>query len=416
MNVEILAVGTELLLGQIVNGNAAQIGERLADSGLDHFQQTVVGDNEGRIAEAISLAAARADALIITGGIGPTQDDLTREAMSAAAGVDMEFDEEYAGALRKRWEERGREMPESNLRQAQYPAGAEMIANPKGTAPGIRMKIDGAWVFALPGVPAEMVPMLERDVIPFLKSEAGDDGGVVVSRLLRTWGESESKVGELLGDLYAESTNPTIAFLASAGEIKVRLTAKAPTEVEARALIAPLEVAVRERLGSRVFGADEDTVQRVLLGLLEDQGWTIGTAESATGGMVAAALTSVPGASRVFRGAIVAYQEDLKRDLLDVGFSAIEEHGVVSEVVAKAMADGASIKLGADVTIALTGAAGPDPHDHEVGTMVIAVRTPAGTMARTLQLPGDRERVRTYATTSALHLTRMALQGVRWDE
>lgn len=416
MNVEVLAVGTELLLGQIVNGNAAQIGQRLADAGLDHFHQSVVGDNEERIAAAISLAVSRSDALIITGGLGPTQDDLTREAMCLAAGVDLEFDEDYARALEERWRSRGRPMPESNLRQAHHPSGAATMANPKGTAPGIRMDIAGTWVFALPGVPAEMVPMLEQQVIPFLTAAAGGEGSVVVSRLLRTWGESESKVGEMLGDLYAASTNPTMAFLASSGEIKIRLTAKAADETEARALITPLEEEVRQRLGHLVFGADDDTVERVLLDLLEGHGWTIGTAESATGGMVAAALTSVPGASRVFRGAIVAYQEDLKRDLLGVGFAAIEEHGVVSEAVAKAMAEGASLELGADVAIAVTGAAGPDPHHRDVGTMVIAVRTPAGTTARTLRLPGDRERVRTYTTTSALHLARMALEDQGWDE
>ncbi|MEA2009294.1 MAG: CinA family nicotinamide mononucleotide deamidase-related protein, partial [Actinomycetota bacterium] len=262
MIVEVLAIGTELLLGQIVNSNATRIGERLADAGLDHFQQTVVGDNEARIAAAITDACSRADALIITGGLGPTKDDLTREAMAEAAGVDMIFDADQEDQLRERWTRSGRVMPESNLQQAERPKGCVLIENPKGTAPGIRCEIDDTWVFALPGVPAEMIPMLENSVIPFLR---GDDDATVVSRLLRTWGESESAIGERLGDLYDASTNPTIAFLASGGEIKIRITAKAASRDEATALIAPVEATVRDRLGKRIFGVDDDTVEVVVL-------------------------------------------------------------------------------------------------------------------------------------------------------
>ena len=227
MIVEVLAVGTELLLGQIVNTNANQLGMRLADAGLDHYHQSVVGDNVDRIVDAIRLAMSRAGALIITGGIGPTQDDLTREAICVATDTEMVFDEDYAAVLRRRWEERGREMPDSNLRQAEHPAGAALIPNPKGTAPGLKVRSGDTWIFAVPGVPAELLPMVERHILPFLQREAGGEDAVVVSRLLRSWGESESKVADMLGDLFAEHTNPTLAFLASAGEIKVRLTAKA---------------------------------------------------------------------------------------------------------------------------------------------------------------------------------------------
>ena len=314
MIVEVLAVGTELLLGQIVNSNATRIGERLADAGLDHFQQTVVGDNEARIADAVTAACGRADALIITGGLGPTKDDLTREALARAAGVPLIFDETQAEALRLRWERSGRVMPDSNLQQAERPEGSTLIRNPKGTAPGIRMQIAGTWIFALPGVPAEMIPMLEDEVIPFLR---GADETVVASRLLRTWGESESAIGERLADLYDTSTNPSIAFLASAGEIKIRITAKAATSREAEALIAPMESLVRERLGERIFGTDTDTVEVVVLRMLEERGWSFGTAESVTGGLVAGRITSIPGASRVFRGAIVAYATGVKERLLD---------------------------------------------------------------------------------------------------
>ena len=256
-----------------------------------------------------------------------------------------------------------------------------------------------------------MLPMLDEEVIPFLR---GSDASVVVSRLLRTWGETESAIGERLGDLYDASTNPTIAFLASGGEIKIRITAKAATREETLALIAPIEATVRERLGKRVFGANDDTVEVVVLRMLEDRGWTLGTAESATGGLVAGRITSVPGASRVFRGSIVSYATEVKESLLSVSADVVAEHGVVSEPVAVAMADGARGQLGADVVVAVTGSAGPDPQDRPVGTVVVSVVTPEGSQVRTLSLPGDRERVRTFASTAALQLLRMSLQGVAW--
>lgn len=415
MRVEVIAVGTELLLGQIVNTNAAELGMRLADAGLDHFHQSVVGDNLQRVADAIRLAVMRSDAVIITGGIGPTQDDLTREALCAAAGVEMLFSEDYAGRLRTWWERRGREMPASNLKQAEYPEGAEMIRNPKGTAPGLRMQIGDAWVFAVPGVPAEMLPMVELDVIPFLLEAAGGNAGVVVSRVIRTWGESESRTGEILADLFETSRNPTLAFLASSGEIKVRLTAKAADAGAAAALIAPVEAEVRRRMGPRVFGADDETIERVVLRLLEERRWTVGTAESATAGMVAARLTSVPGASAVFRGSVVTYASDLKESLLGVDHGMLEGEGVVSSATALAMAEGAAHALGVDVAVAVTGSAGPEALEQPAGTMVVAVRTPEDARARTMRMPGDRERVRTYTTTAALHLLRLALAGTWWS-
>lgn len=414
MRVEILAVGTELLLGQIVNGNGAEIGRRLAETGLDHHRQVVVGDNLGRIVAAIREATARADALIITGGIGPTQDDLTRDAIAEAAGVAMEFSEEYAAHLREWWERRGRTMPASNLRQAEYPLGAEMIPNDKGTAPGLRVRIGECWVFALPGVPQEMQPMLDDHVLPFLLAAAGDDAGVIVSRVLRTWGESESRIAEITGDLFDAGTNPTLAFLASGGEIKLRLTARAATPQEAADLIAPVAAELRERLGALVFGEGDDTVERVVLRECAERGWTLATAESATGGLVAAVLTAVPGSSAVVRGSVVAYATELKSSLLGVPPGLVASAGVVSEEVALAMADGARAVLGAEVGVAVTGAAGPDPLGVPAGTMVIAVVTPEGAMARTMRLPGDRERVRAYTTTAALHLTRLAVVGTWW--
>jgi nicotinamide-nucleotide amidase len=412
--VEVVAVGTELLLGQIVNSNAATIGARLAEVGLDHYRQSVVGDNLARVTEAIAEAAARSDAVIITGGIGPTQDDLTREALCIAAGVEMRFSDEHGRRLREWWESRGREMPESNLRQAQHPEGSMLIPNDKGTAPGLRIRIGECWVFALPGVPQEMGPMLDLEVLPFLLEQRTGEGGAIVSRILRTWGESESRVAELLSDLYVDGLNPTLAFLAGAGEIKVRLTARAPSQEDAEALIAPVEEEVRRRLGRFVFGVDAETVERLILASSRAQGWLLATAESVTGGSVASALTDVPGASEIFVGGVVAYAAEAKSALLGVDPAVIEEFGQVSEEVAMAMAAGVIDRLGADAAVAVTGSAGPTPLEHPPGTVIVGVITPEGEGSRKLRLPGDRELVRTYATTAALHCLRLGLEGTWW--
>lgn len=410
MIVETLAIGTELLLGQITNTNAVGIATRLAENGLTHLHQTVVGDNAARMEEAIRLAVGRSGALIITGGIGPTADDITREAVAIVCGVSLVYDSDYEAAIRERWATMrpDRPFPESNLRQAFRPEGAVVVPNPNGSAPGFRVEVDGCWVFALPGVPSEMLAMLDAEVIPFLRNET-EDGGVVVSRILRSWGMSEAKVGEDLQDLFDISENPTVAFLASAGEIKIRLTARADTESDARALIAPVEAEVRQRIGSWIFGADDETIEQVIRAALESRDWTIGTAESATGGLVGRRLTSLPGASATFRGSVVAYASDLKSSILGVPAETIEEHGVVSEETAQAMAKGAIVVLGVDVAVGVTGSAGPDPLEHPVGTMIIAVETPSSSRVWTIHVPGGREQVRALTATAALHLVRRAV-------
>lgn len=411
MIVETLAVGTELLLGQITNTNAKNIAARLAESGFTHLHQTVVGDNAGRMGSAILSATKRSDGLIITGGIGPTADDITRDAVAAVAGVPLVYDTTYERVLRERWSKLrpDKPFPESNLRQAYRPEGSHVVVNPKGSAPGFRIRIGDCWVFALPGVPAEMLDMLDEIVLPFLREEAGE-GGVVVSRVLRSWGMSEAKVGEELQELFDRSENPSIAFLASAGEIKIRITALAQSDAEARSLIAPVESEVRDLIGDRIFGADDETIERVIRRELELRGWTIGTAESATGGLVGRRLTSLPGASETFRGSVVAYASDLKTSILGVPADTIEEHGVVSEATAEAMAQGARSVLEVDVAVAVTGSAGPEPLEQPVGTMIVAVATPVCSKVRTLHMPGDRERVRAYTATAALHIVLRAIQ------
>ncbi len=412
MIVEVLAVGTELLLGQIVNRNAATIGTAIAESGLDaHFQQ-VVGDNQARLEQAFTDALARADAVIVTGGIGPTRDDITREALAAVTGRPLRFSEEAAERLRERFASWGREMPESNLRQLWYPEGGALIPNPKGTAPAVHLEHDGRSVFLLPGVPEEMTALLTTEVMPRLRAKAGV-ATVLESRVLRSWGIAEAAVGETLDDLFEAASNPSLAFLASGGEIKIRITAKAADRADARRLIEPVEAEVRRRLGSAIFGADDVTIERVLADLLGSKGWTVGTAESATAGMVASRLASISGASEVFRGSVVAYAPDLKGSLLEVG-SDVLAGGVVTEGVAAAMAEGARRTLGVDVAISTTGSAGPDPLEREVGTMVVGIAVPGETRARTLRLPGDRERVRVYGSTAALHLARLGVAGAWW--
>jgi len=410
MIVEVIAVGTELLLGQIVNSNAAVIGASLAAAGHDANFQQVVGDNQTRLEQAIALAISRSDAVIITGGIGPTQDDLTREALAGATATKLVFDEEYARHLEEWWARRGRDMPRSNLRQAEHPEGAELLPNPKGTAPGLALEHEGTLVFCVPGVPEEMEHLLSAEVIPRLSVASGAPS-VVESRLLRTWGRSESDIADRLDDLYRGSTNPSIAFLASAGEIKVRITAKARDRAAAAALIDPMDTEVRERLGEAVFGVDDETIERVIIGLLADRGLTIGTAESMTGGLISAALTSVPGASAVVHGSLVAYDHELKRRLLGV----TDVNRVVDPQTAEEMAKGGRKLLHADVVVAVTGSAGPDPLEEPPGTVVIAVATPEEARSKMLHLPGDRERVRAYSVTAALQMTRLALIGRWWN-
>ncbi len=415
MIVEVVAVGTELLLGQIANTNAAYLGRRLAEMGLDAHYQAVVGDNLDRMVSSLQTAFGRADAVVISGGLGPTQDDITREAISAATGRRLVFSEKRAAELRSFWEQMGREFPESNLRQAEYPEGAEQLANRRGTAPGLFLEHEGTSIFALPGVPSELYQMFEEHLAPRLRTRSGS-GGVLISRVLKIWGQGESAVASMLDDLYYAAANPSMAFLASEGQVKVRLSAKAASEEAARRLIDPVEQEVRRRLGAWVFAVDDQTLEGILLDELRTRGWTIGAAESLTAGMAAARLTLLPGSSDVFRGSVVAYAADLKSGLLGVPPEVIEAHGVVSRETAAAMADGAARVLGVDVAAAMTGAAGPAALEHPPGSVAVAVHTPDRTRAKTMNMPGDRERVRAFTVAAALHLTRLAVIGEWWED
>jgi nicotinamide-nucleotide amidase len=407
MRAEVLAVGTELLLGDIVNSNAAWIGRALASIGIDCFGHATVGDNTERIAEAIGASLARADALIITGGLGPTQDDVTREAIALVTGRALERDAMIETRLRERFGALGREMAPSNLRQADVPAGATVIEQTFGTAPGLIVEHDACVIYAIPGVPAEMEDMMTRAVLPDLAHRAGLPERIV-SRVVRIAGVAESSVADALAPLWDRlGGSVTMAFLAGGGEVRVRLTAKAADDASAARALDDAERGVRERLGAAVVGVDDETLGTVVLRLLRARGWSLATAESLTAGWIAGRIAEVPGASDVLRGGVVAYAAAVKRDALGVDESLLDQP--VSERVARAMAEGARRVVGADVAVAATGVAGPESHGREPGVVCIAVAGPLGVVSREIRLPGDRNTVRTLAAGAAINLVRLYL-------
>jgi nicotinamide-nucleotide amidase len=376
--VEVIAVGTELLIGQIVNTNAAVIGARLAEDGFDAHYQVTVGDNLERLTAAIASALNRSDAVVLTGGIGPTQDDLTREAMALVADRAMTRDEEHAVWLEDRIRAQRGVVGDTVLRMADLPEGAEGLPNSNGAALGVALEHDGKWMFAIPGVPVEMSVMLEQEVIPRLR-RLGGDSTVLRSRVLRTWGMGESRIADQLDDLFA-STNPSVAFLISDMEVKVRISAKAADERAAEALIAPIEAEARSRLGDAVFAVDDETVESILLDRLTGRGWTVATIEAATLGQVGARLAAADATGWVFSGSTI------------VGSST----GVADP--------------GAEV-ILIVGPIGPDldPGRRTTRRVEMKVTTPDDEISRVFDFGGDEERVRSFATIAALHLIRLAL-------
>jgi nicotinamide-nucleotide amidase len=418
VRIEVVAVGTELLLGQIADTNSAWLGEHLAAAGIaSHFHQAV-GDNHDRIVLAFRTALARSDGVIVCGGLGPTQDDITRDAIAEVMNVPLHRDESVVEQVRRMFSARGREMSPSNLRQADVPEGATIIPQTKGTAPGLICPLGHKVLYAVPGVPYEMADMFERGILPDLRRRMADNGeetGVIASRVIRTWGMSESGLGEALQgridelDASTGDATATIAFLASGIEgIKVRLTVRGPDEVVAASLLDDEEQKIRQILaeaaGDVVFGVDDEAIEDAVAAALG--GLTLGLAESLTGGLVASRLVNVVGASAWFRGAVVSYASEVKYDVLGV-----PEGPVVSEAAARSMAEGARRVLGADVGLAITGVAGPDPQDEEApGTVYVGLALPGQpTEAVTLWVPGDRDRIRQYATISALDLLRRRL-------
>ncbi len=409
MRCSVVAVGTELLLGQIVDTNSSWLGEQLASAGIDSLFQVKVGDNLGRIVATLRSTLEQADAIIICGGLGPTHDDITREAIAEIMGVELEMNDEVALVIDQLFTSRGRRMPQNNLRQAMVPKGAKIIEQRRGTAPGLICPVGEKVMYAVPGVPFELYEMFERAILPDLLARSGE-ASVIKSRVLRTWGDSESGLNERLVGVINELEkvgNPTLAFLASGWEgIKVRLTAKASTESQAIELLDMWDAKVREQVEDLVFGVDGQNMESVVLQNLRERKLTLGIAESVTGGLMAGRLTAIAGASDVFRGAIVSYDSEVKFELLSVSRGP-----VVSESAAKEMAVGVRKTLGSDIGLAVTGVAGPTEQDGvKVGTLCVGLAMPNGDVrSTTFSLPYGREQMRQFSVISALNFLRQSL-------
>jgi nicotinamide-nucleotide amidase len=414
VGVEILTVGTEILLGQIVDTNAAFMAQRLAEAGIDLFYKTTVGDNEGRIEAALRQGLARSDAVVCTGGLGPTEDDVTREVIAKVLGRRLRLDEGVLGHLTGRFASRGIPMTENNRKQAYVPEGADVLHNPRGTAPGLYLTTpEGKAVAAMPGVPSEMRPMLTEQVVPRLRAQFAIRGRIR-SRVLRTCGAGESRVDQLIGDLFRSQRNPTIGVLAHAGEIHVRLTAKGENDAEVEGLLDDLEAKLRERIGPLIFGRDDEELEQVVARLLRDRGLTLAVAESCSGGLVAHRLTNVPGSSRYFERGVVAYSNRAKTEMLGVPAGLVAARGAVSPEVARAMAEGVRGQAGTDFGIAITGIAGPDGGTAEkpVGLTYIGLAWEGESLAREYRFLSHRDVNKVRASQMALELLRRHLLGV----
>jgi nicotinamide-nucleotide amidase len=409
---ELLCIGTELLLGNILNSNARWLAERLAALGVPHFRQEVVGDNRERVITAVRAASQRSRVLITSGGLGPTPDDLTTEAIAAAFDTPLQERPEVWELIQARLAGRGRPLAASNRRQAWLPQGAEVLPNPTGTAPGmIWSPVAGFTVLTFPGVPSELKAMWLATAEPWLR-QAGVAEGVFASRLLRFWGVSESALAEQVSDLLAQD-NPTLAPYAGLGEVKLRMTARAKDGDTAAAFLAPLEAELRRRSGQNCYGIDGDSLASVVLEKLRQRGETLAVAESCSGGGLGAALTAVPGASDVFLGGVIAYANAVKQGLLGVDPLDLERWGAVSDPVAQAMALGAQRLTGSDWALAITGVAGPGGGSDQkpVGLVHIAVAGPASCRSEAVRFGSSRPRawIQALSVGEALNRLRLSL-------
>ncbi len=411
--VEILSVGTELLLGNIANTDAQMLSQELSELGLNVFWHTVVGDNLQRAEEAVALAKQRADIIITTGGLGPTCDDLTKNVLAEAFGKKLVFDEGSAQRIRSYFQRTGRPMTDNNLQQAMLPEGCTILENDWGTAPGCAFEAEGCHVIMLPGPPSECRPMFQYRAKPYLLSLSE---GVIASHTVKLFGIGESSMEAQLRDQMNAMSNPTLAPYAKEGECELRVTAKAATDAEAQALLQPTVEQVRALFGDKVYGVDVPSLEYVVIQALKTKDLTLGVAESCTGGLIAKRLTDVPGASAAFKGGIVSYTNEVKENLLGVPPHMLERYGAVSKEVAAAMAEGARQALGCDIALSSTGVAGPDKDDwgNEVGTMFVAISTFKGTHVRVLHLGNRpmRERLRTQTASHAFDLARRYLSGL----
>lgn len=399
---EIVSVGTELLLGQIIDTHAPVMAQILAECGIGCQRRSTIGDNFNRLTDALRESLSRADVLVTIGGLGPTMDDLTRDAIAAAIGDSLVRDEAYEAELRAWFASRNYQFAESNAKQADRPESGVTIKNPFGTAPGLLCQKNGKVVIALPGPKGEFVPMAQGPVREFLETLGG---GVIHSRVLRVIGIGESMVEQMLAELM-DAENPTVAPYAHTGEVHLRVTARAKTKAEANVLIDPVEAQIRSILGDHLYGTDDTTLEESLLRVLESKAQTVAVAESMTGGQLAGRLTAIPGASKVFIGGWVTYTVSMKENALGIPGDLISEHGPVSAAVAEQMATAARIRSGATFGIAITGNAGPtaDVDGKPVGLVFISTSTETGTKVEELKLLGTREDIQRRATQTALSL------------
>ncbi len=413
-SVELVAVGTELLLGQLTDTNTPFVAARLAEAGIDVRATHAIGDNRERIAASIAKVLSRSDGAVTTGGLGPTVDDLTKEAVCDALGLGVELHEPALAQMQEVFASIGREMRPNNRKQAELPQGSRVLENPRGTAPGfVAFARDGKFVACMPGVPAEMKPMLEDHLVPFLR-ERFDVREAIYTRVVRTIGIGESEIDHRIDELFREGENPKIAVLAHGYRADVKIMAKSASREAAEALIAPLQREIERRLSGYVFGTDAETPASAIHALLQAQGRTLAVAESCTGGRVASALTAVAGASRSFCGGVIAYANSVKVGQLGVKLDTLERHGAVSEEVAREMAGGVRARLGSDLALATTGVAGPDGGTPEkpVGTVWLALEDGDGASnAQRVSLRGDRATVMERATTIALGMIWRRLRG-----
>jgi nicotinamide-nucleotide amidase len=417
MGAELLTIGTELLLGQIVDTNASWMSQRLAEAGVDVYYKSTVGDNWGRIESAIRLAMSRADVVLMTGGLGPTEDDLTRDVLAAVLGWPLRLDPQVLAAIEQRFTHRRVAMPENNRKQAMVPEGAEVLHNPRGTAPGLWARHPCGALACMPGVPAEMKPMLLDQVIPRIRQTLGIRSRII-SRVLKACGISESTLDHRIGDYFREMRNPTIGVLAHAGEIHVRLTCKGDDPAEIAARLDDLETKIRGRLGHLIFGRDDEKLESVVGRLLRERRATLAVAESCTGGLVASRLTDIPGSSDYFERGTVPYSLEAKEQLLGVSPELLRRHGAVSVEVAGAMAAGVRRLSGTTLGLATTGIAGPTggTPDKPVGLVCVALAWDVGERTREFRLLGDREQVKYRGAQMALEMLRRHLLDIPIDE
>jgi nicotinamide-nucleotide amidase len=413
LKAEIVSVGTELLLGEIVDTNASYLSQKLADLGIDVHYRHTVGDNHTRLTEVVATALGRADVVLLTGGLGPTEDDLTREAIAAATGQPLVRVPASEQRLREFFAARNRPLADSNLKQADAPMGAEHLENVCGTAPGVFMRWQGKLIFAAPGPPTELREMAQRSILPILRQELG---GVqqLFTRSLQLMDIGESQVADLLGDIISAQTDPTLALYAAPANVRIRMATKAADAAAAEAKFAPVEARIRELLGNHVFGRDDQTMAEVVQELLRERGQTVAVAESCTGGLLASKITDIPGASDVFLAGVVSYANEAKIALLGVPAEVIAAHGAVSDECARAMAEGVRRVAGADYGLATTGIAGPTGGTDEkpVGLVYMALADAAGTIVNRQYWPGTREQFKQRVAQMTLGMLRKRILGI----